>query len=189
MNSLSPLEFDELYRRLDEAEHRLSRGLSDEEQKALLERRAAALAVSYSQAEVASLPVVSFRVATERYAVRVEEAEQVLPIKSLAALAGAPRHVLGAVVARSRIVPVLDLRQMLGFGGRGASDLTAVVAVRCGDEVLGLAAEEVEGRRELPVAELEKPASGPFHYLAPGRLAILDLDRLLGSDADAKAGN
>jgi len=138
----SKLDFQELYRRLDEAERALT------------------------------------RVGGERYAVPIAEVDEVLEIKGLFPLLGAPRQLLGAIVARSRLIPVLDLRQLLGLEGGGMSDLTRVVAVGRGDELFGLAVEEVEGKLELRAEGWQRPLAGPFVHVTADRLAVLDLARL-----------
>lgn len=174
--------FGELYRRLDEAERTLARGmrLSPEERKKLLAERAKALAKTRSQTRSApTLEAVAFRVGGERYALPTERVDEILEIKGLCRLVGAPRHVLGAVLARSRVLPVLDLRQMLGLHGGGVSDLTKVVAVSEGDDLFGLAVEDVDGMRALPLPDGEPPAvEGPFLFVTRDRLAVLDVARL-----------
>jgi purine-binding chemotaxis protein CheW len=95
--------------------------------------------------------------------------------------------VLGALVSRSRVVSVLDLRQVLGLEGGGMADLTRVVVVEAADECFGLAAEEVEGRLELPLAELSPAPPGPFTHLTRERLMVLDLEQF-GEPALARRG-
>jgi purine-binding chemotaxis protein CheW len=173
--------FEELYRRLEEAERTLTRGanLSPEERSKVLAQRAQALAQAREQEKAAeSLEVVAFRVGGERYAVPIGRVDEILEIKGLCPLLGAPRHVLGALVARARIVPVLDLRQLLGLEGGGISDLTKVVAVAEGEELLGLAVEDVEGKMELKKTSEASVASGPFLMVTADRLAVLDVSKL-----------
>ncbi|MFP2934810.1 chemotaxis protein CheW, partial [Pyxidicoccus sp. 3LG] len=130
-----------------------------------------------------TLSVLAFQVGGERYAVRIEHVDHVLEARGLASLPGAPRHVMGALLSRSRIVPVLDLRQLLGLEGGGMSDLGKVVVVEVGEESFGLAAENVEGRKELPKGDLSQPPPGPFLFLTQDRLTVLDLEQLGGPSA------
>lgn len=178
----SRASFEELYRRLEEAERTLARGaqLPAEEKRRILSERAQALSGARAEDRAARglSEVVAFRVGGERYAVPIDEVDEILEIRGLSPLLGAPRHVLGALTARARIVPVLDLRLMLGLEGGGMSDLTKVVAVTVGDELLGLAVEEVEGKLELSRPEGAVSAAGPFLWVCADRLAVLDLARL-----------
>jgi len=181
------INYATLRRQLDEA-HALLQGtqaVSLEKRREVLGARARALAESRNEERQEVLSVLAFQVGGERYAVRIEHVDHVLEARGLASLPGAPRHVLGALVSRSRIVPVLDLRQLLGLEGGGMSDLGKVVVVEVGEESFGLAAEGVEGRKELPSSELSQPPPGPFLFLTPDRLTVLDLE-LLGGPSVAR---
>lgn len=156
---------------------------SPEERRRILEGRARAIASARETAAVATMPVVAFEVGGERYAVPVEEVFQVVDAGALSPLPAAPPWLLGAVVARARIVPVLDLRQLLGLDGGGMCDLAKILVVEHGGEAFGLAAEVVEGKVELPRDRLSAAAEGPFAFLAPDRLAVLDLGKLGASAA------
>ena len=174
------VNFAELYRRLDEARAVLERGqsVSESHRKEVLAARARALAGSRDEVRQELLSVLAFQVGGERYAVPLAAVDHVLEARGMCPLPGAPRHVLGALLSRSRVVAVLDLRQLLGLEGGGMSDLTRVVVVDVGEECFGIAAEAVDGRLELPRAELMRPPPGPFAHLGPQRLTILDLEQL-----------
>jgi purine-binding chemotaxis protein CheW len=175
------LDFAELYRRLDEAEQALTReGQESPKARAqVLASRARALAASRVQDERHALAqLLAFRVGGERYAVAIEAVDEVLEIKGLSPLLGAPRQLLGAIVARARIIPVLDLRHLLGLEGGGMSDLTRVVVVGGAEELFGLAVESIEGKLELGTDAWERPLSGPFLHVTADRLAVLDLAQL-----------
>jgi purine-binding chemotaxis protein CheW len=173
-----PVDFAALQRRLDDAERALAGESGPEARRRVLETRARAVAEARGTARVESVPVLAFRVGGERYAVYVLEVFQVLESRGLAPLPASPPWLLGALVARTRVVPVLDLRLLLGLEGGGLSDLAKVVVVEHGGEVFGIAAEELEGRIEVPREGLAPPATGPFAWIAPDRLALLDLARL-----------
>ncbi|MGC4119202.1 MAG: chemotaxis protein CheW [Myxococcales bacterium] len=181
--------FDELYRRLEEAERTLSKGAerTSEERARVLAERAKALSSAREQEKQSRevMEVVAFRVGGERYGVPIGKVDEILEIRGLCPLMGAPRHVLGALVARSRVLPVLDLRQMLGLEGGGMSDLTKVVALADGEELLGLAVEEVEGKLELPLGQSGSPVAGPFLFVTADRLAVLDLAQLMDPSSAA----
>jgi len=173
-------KFEDLYHRLDEAEQRLTRDaqLDPAAREKILADRTRAVAEARTERGSVGLEVLAFRVGGERYAVPIAQVDEVLEIRGLFPLLGAPRHVLGAVVARSRLVPVLDLRQLLGLEGGGMSDLTKVAVVGQGEELFGLAIEDVEGRLELGDVKAGLSHGGPFQYVGPDRLAVLDLEKL-----------
>ncbi|ATB47041.1 chemotaxis protein CheW [Corallococcus macrosporus] len=186
------MDYAGLKRQLSEAHALLDgrQGVSPEKRREVLSARARALAEARHEERQEVLSVLAFQVGGERYAVRIEHVDHVLEARGISALPGAPRHVLGALVSRSRVVPVLDLRQLLGLEGGGMSDLGKVVVVEAGDseESFGLAAESVEGRKELPKTELSQPPPGPFLFLTPDRLTVLDLEQLGGPSATRPEG-
>lgn len=174
------VDFQALRRRLDEAERALSSGEVDpERRRAILEQRARALAGEREQAADEPESVVAFTVGGERYAVRIEEVSQTLDAEGVYPLLGAPRWLLGAMAARASIVPVLDLRQLLGLEGGGMNDLTRVVVVTHQGDSFGIAAEQVEGRVDAPPAGTAESGTGPFHWVAEDGLALLDLEKLV----------
>lgn len=172
------VDFAALRRRLDEAERALAGDSDPDVRRRVLEARAQAVAGAREAARVETVPVLVFRVGGERYAVDVNEVFQVTEARGLSPLPGSPPWLLGALVARTRVVPVLDLRLLLGLEGGGMSDLSKVVVVEQGGDAFGLAAEELEGRVEVPREGLTAAAAGPFHWIAPDRLALLDLEKL-----------
>jgi len=174
----APVDFAALHRRLDEAEARLSGGQDEAQRAEILAARAAAIARSRDGARAESVPVLVFTVGGERYAIAIEAVGQVLEAKGLWPLPAAPPWLLGAMVARARVVPVLDLRQLLGLEGGGMSDLSRVVVVETEGDAFGLAVESLEGRTEVPRAGLAPAEKGPFAWIAPDRLALLDLVKL-----------
>lgn len=174
------VDFQALRRRLDEAERALSAEQVDpERRRAILEQRARALAGERERAAEESVPVVAFTVGGDRYALRIEEVSQTLDAEGVWPLLGAPRWLLGAVAARASVIPVLDLRQLLGLEGGGVNDLTRVVVVTHQGESFGIAAEQVEGRVDAPVAATAEPGTGPFRWVADDGLALLDLEKLV----------
>lgn len=174
------IDYTALRRKLDEAQAVLegAQVLSPERRREVLAERARALADSRQEERRETMSVLAFRVGGERYAVPIDAVDHVLESRGLCPLPGAPRYVLGALVSRSRVVPVLDLRQVLGLEGGGMSDLTRVVVVEVSEEFFGLAAEEVDGRQELPRADLSHPPPGPFTFLTRNRMMVLDLVQL-----------
>ncbi|NOK17917.1 chemotaxis protein CheW [Corallococcus carmarthensis] len=186
---LLPVDFDELKASLDAAQMLLEGAtvVSAHRRREVLHQRAVALANSRHEVRQEVVTVLAFQVGGERYAVKIDFVDHVLESRGMCSLPGAPRHVLGALLSRSRIVPVLDLRQLLGLEGGGMSDLSKVVVVEVEDEAFGLAAEVVDGRLELPRAELSQPPPGPFLFLTPDRLTVLDLTQL-GNPAAARRG-
>jgi purine-binding chemotaxis protein CheW len=153
-----------------------------ERRRRVLEERARAVAGAREPARHEGDPVLVFRVGGERYAVELGSVSLVVDAAAIGSLAGAPPWLLGAALARSQLVPVLDLRQLLGLQGGGLSDLTRVVVVEHEGEAFGLAAEALEGERFIQRDQVTPATSGPFRWIATDRTALLDLDLLSPRD-------
>lgn len=175
------VDFEALRRDLERVELALAgrEELSEERRTEILRARARLVAGARAMAESDEVEALAFRVGGERYAVPLEELTMVLPSYGVSPLAGAPRWLLGAIAARGRLVPVLDLRQILRLEGGGMSDLGSVVVIESEDDVLGVAVESLEGHVKVPRARLEPgQGQGAFRYVTADRVAVLDPEAL-----------
>jgi purine-binding chemotaxis protein CheW len=150
---------------------------SDTARRRVLLARARSLAAASEDARRVGERVLVFCVGADRYAVPVGAVNLVLDATAVGPLVGTPPWLLGAVQARGRIVPVVDLRELLGAHG-GFSDLTRVIVVDHESEPFGIAAEVIVGEREFDRDDVSPAASGPFRWVASDRTALLDLTRL-----------
>jgi purine-binding chemotaxis protein CheW len=148
----------------------------------ILARRARAVAAVRAPEATDGVEVLAFQVAGERYALALSEVIQVLDARGLAPLPGAPRWLVGAVAARTGVVPVVDLRQRLGLEGGGLADATQIVVVEHEGEAFGIAVERLDGRLTVPRAGLAA-GSGAVRWVTPDRLALLDVARVARADA------
>ena len=85
---------------------------------------------------------VTVLVGDERYALSVEHVEEISELGSVAVLPGAGRAVVGVRNLRGRILPVFDLRRVLGVEGE---EPTKLVVATVGGVTAGLAVTEVDG--------------------------------------------
>lgn len=175
-------DFAALYRRLDEAERALAHGaaVSAERRRAILAARARALGAARDAPAAGGDDVVAFVVAGERFGIPTAAVEQVIDLRELAPLPGAPPELAGMISTRARVVPVLDPRPLLGLAGGGMSDLAQAIVIGGGPAPFALAVERVEGRREL-AAGGSPPVTGPFLRIAADGLALLDVDRVFAA--------
>ncbi len=153
-------------------------GPGDPKRDTILRERARELAQVREIRAARTTSILPFEVGGERYGVEVSAIHHVLDASGVSPLLGAPRGVIGAVVSRTRPVPVLDLRHVLGLEGGGLSDLQRVVVLDDGGDLYGIAVERVSPRTEIPDEQLG-PADGKlFKWVGPGRMAILDPSRI-----------
>ncbi len=172
------VDFQALRQKLDRAEHVLQDGDLGEDRAAILAERAAQVARTREEALTGAMSVLAFRIGGERYAVEVGAVFPVVDAAGLNPLPAMPNWVLGAILARTRVVPVLDLRALLGLEGGGMSDLAKIVVLEDGADLFGIAVEDLEGRLDLEREKLAESSEGPFAWIAPDRLAVLDLTRI-----------
>jgi purine-binding chemotaxis protein CheW len=150
--------------------------------RALLEARARAIAEAREAPRVEGIPVLTFRLGGMALAVEVADVGQVLEARGIWPLPASPSWLLGALVARTRIVPVLDLRPMLGLPAHGTTLLRRVIVLERSGDAYAVAVERLDGRRDVPSAEVAPPGPGPFKWATADGTSVLDLDGLRPPD-------
>jgi purine-binding chemotaxis protein CheW len=156
--------------------------------KQILRARAQALARAPErpQAAGASLELLEFRLAQERYALENRYVAEVCPLKELTPLPCTPPFVLGIVNVRGRILPVLDLKKFFDLPEKGLTDLHRIILVRGDDFELGLLADVIVGVRSIPADSLQSSLptltgirSDYLKGVTAERLVVLDMARIL----------
>lgn len=138
---------------------------------------------------------LSFRVADEAYCVDILRVQEIRSHEQPTRLAGAPAHVRGMLNLRGVIVPVIDLRQILGRDIPNTTDPICIV-MSVGDRTVGAIVDAVCDVVELSAAQI-RPVPGfgetvaTQHLLGIGlvddpdtdnatrTLQMLDIERLL----------
>ena len=142
---------------------------------------------------------VTLGVNGELFAAPVDKVQEILEMRPVARLPQAPANLLGMTDVRGQGIPVLDLRLTLGLPEAEDTENTRIVVLNvsggAGPMTVGLRTDRVFEVTVLDAAELEPPPaiSGNWrgHAVAGiGRrngsfVTVLDLDRLLGSVAEA----
>lgn len=131
---------------------------------------------------------LTFQVGPDRVAVDVRRVREVVPRVRLAPIRGGPDWLAGAFVFRGRVVPVVDLYRLSGFGECPEQLSSRIVLFSVPgadpDTLVGLLAGQVANIRELAVPPDSDP--GPAspslgRAVADGEtiLRVLDPDRFL----------
>ncbi|KRA42171.1 chemotaxis protein CheW [Devosia sp. Root635] len=142
---------------------------------------------------------VTLGVADELFAAPVEKVQEILDMRPIARLPQAPQTLLGMIDVRGQGIPVVDLRLTLGLPPAPDNANTRIIVLAIaghdGELRLGLRADRVFEVTILDEDALDPPpaVSGSWsgHCIAGiGRrngnfVTVLDLERLLGSFADA----
>ena len=133
---------------------------------------------------------VLLRLGASRYAVPMAEVAEVTPVPGVTRVPGAPGWLAGVANWRGRMLPVLDLRPLLGAATVPLATSARLVVLARDDVVAGVVAEAVPGVHDADLADLAPPPPtlGPDARLlvagqtsdAAGPLAVLDAAAVLG---------
>jgi purine-binding chemotaxis protein CheW len=134
----------------------------------------------------ATLELLEFRLARERYAIETRFVQEVYPLREFTPLPCTPPFIRGVVNVRGRIVPVLDLKKFFALPDQGLTDLHRVILLRGQGMEIGLLADIALGVRTVPQGALQ-PSLPTLtgiraEYLkgvTDEPLIVLDADRLL----------
>jgi purine-binding chemotaxis protein CheW len=126
--------------------------------------------------------VLVFELDEQRHALRAVDVEEILPALTVTAMPGAPAGVEGVINLRGRLVPVLDLRQVLRLPSRPITHTDHLIVLRAGARP---SAVRVDRAVELvPVAGGSLP--GGVAQLPGGLVFVHDPREFLSSE-DARA--
>jgi purine-binding chemotaxis protein CheW len=108
---------------------------------------------------------VTFFLADEVLAVRVEDVQEVLHQQPLTPVPLAPGHILGLLNLRGQIMPAVDLRKRLGFPPRAAGKASSLLVVKTAEELLSVVVDDVGDVMELPQPQWKPPPDTlPEHH-------------------------
>lgn len=125
-----------------------------------------------------------------RYAVRATDVAEVLPVPARTRVPGTPGWVAGVANWRGHVLPVVDLRPVLGLPSSPLPTSARVVVIAVDDLELGVLAEAVSGLLDVdddPAAApgalppgAEDLVAGVAHGDPAGPVAVLSTSGLLG---------
>ncbi len=100
---------------------------------------------------------LSFRVASEEYAVSLMDIKEIIKPRETTEIPHAPAFVRGIISLRGTIVPVLDMRLRLGFPPSTDSARERFIIVKKGEGFCGLLVDEVYQVINLDQQPIERP--------------------------------
>ena len=139
--------------------------------------------------DVAATPTLLFRVGTDLYGSQITQAQEVIPLRQMTRIPGAPAFVRGLINMRGTIITVLDLAVRLDQA-RAPSEDGSILLVRHrgGDRVVGIVVDEVMDVRALTsdAGESDRSMAGARSAITRGvamlddvAVVVLDLDVLI----------
>ena len=154
----------------------------------ILHDRARALAKTPEQPALAdaTLELLEFSLAQERYAIESRFVREVCALKDLTPVPCTPPFIPGIVNVRGRILPVLDLKKFFELPDKGITDLHRIILVRGNDVELGVLADAIASVRAVEAARLQPSLptltgirAEYLRGVTADRLVVLDLGRVL----------
>ena len=137
--------------------------------------------------------LVVFDLAAESYGVDISSVREIIRMQDITQVPRTPEFVEGVIDLRGRVIPVVDLRKLFGFGVKDATEDTRIVVVDIGGQDIGVVVDAVNEVLRISANAVEPPSSvittEDSDFLLgivklPTRLIIfLDLERAL-SDID-----
>lgn len=163
--------------------------MTEYEMKILKERaRSLAAERKVENAEISVLDVTVFGIGEDLFAADLWDIKEVWPLSVVTPLPGAPRHILGVINARGRIVALNDLRVLLKIQHASDSRPRHGVVLSSKNMELALAADFLEGVRRIASSDVLPPPSTMdssqkkyVRGVTRDRLVVLDSRVLLNS--------
>jgi len=117
--------------------------LPDDPIRALMDERARALARPPAPAEPAdSLAVITFALATERYAIETRYVQEIVRLRDCTPVPGAPAFVRGVANLRGEVLCLVDLRRLVGLPSTDLNDRSRVVVLGVARADFGVLVDE-----------------------------------------------
>lgn len=151
----------------------------------ILKERAHTLAREAVSAEAAdaSIEVIEFLLAHERYAIASEHVREVCPLEELTPLPCTPAFVFGIVNLRGEILPVIDIKKFFDLPEKGLTNLNKVILLESADMVFGILADAISGVHRISRAGIQ-PSLPTLTGLREDYLLGVTAERVVVLDAE-----
>jgi purine-binding chemotaxis protein CheW len=98
---------------------------------------------------------VTYHLDDEVYGINVMQVQEVLKLTEIAPVPGAKDYVLGIINLRGNVVTVIDTRKRFGLMSKEQDDLSRIIVVEVGDNVVGMLVDSVAEVVYLHQSEIE----------------------------------
>ena len=128
----------------------------------------------------------------EDYGVSIEQVREIRPIESITKVPNAKSHMKGVMNLRGMVVPIMDVKEKLGFNNGALSPKAKILVADVQNKLTGLLIDEIDQVMRIPMKEIETHLSGGLESLEyikgvakiSGRLIVLlDIVKLLECDS------
>ena len=144
-----------------------------------------------SGAEKNSAQFVGFRLSDQQYAFRIEQIQEIVILDNLTRTPQVAACVEGVSNLRGAIIPIVNLRKLMGLEPKRHDSETRTIVVNVGERIMGctvdmvtqvirISSQDVQPPPETVVTAGADYISG-FAKLADQLVILLDIDKLLAS--------
>lgn len=136
---------------------------------------------------------VAFWLDEQLYGFSIDQVREILQMVEITPIPDAPAHVRGAINVRGTVVPILDLRMLLGLQERPFDASTPIVLVEGGERLVGVGVDDVADVLQVSAEQCDA-ASGEYPMMAQvcrldeRMLLVLDPGKLAGGVPDLQDG-
>lgn len=139
--------------------------------------------------------IVVFRLEGQRYALPVDHVQEIQQIVRPTRLPDGSKALLGMIDLRGRVLPLIDLRLLLGLPAEAYDLQTPMIIGRTGEHLVALVVDEVDDVVDLPEGCLQQP-SGIYELadrmlgvcrLGEGLVFVLDMNRVVPEERVVEA--
>ena len=102
---------------------------------------------------------VTFHLDDEIYGINVLQVQEVLPMREIAPVPGAPHFVLCIINLRGNVVTVIDTRMRFGLPSREPEPSSRIMVIEAGDQVAGMLVDSVAEVIEVRESEVDTAPS------------------------------
>lgn len=140
--------------------------------------------------------LVVFEVADESFGIDINAVQEIIRIQQITEVPRAPMHVKGVINLRGKVIPVVDLREKLGFMQGEETKSSRIVVVDIAGTTVGMIVDAVTEVLRIGGEQIEEPSSIIESYEQYLRgigkidnrlILLLDLERVLPEAASMEA--
>ncbi len=129
------------------------------------------------------LELLVFDIGKELWAVNIRHVNEVVKIRSITRVPGAPSYIIGVFNLRGQIVTLVSLSHIIGID-QDTNEVDKAIVIESSDEVLALAIKDVLGVARVDESKLLAPPQDAAEFVSAlfryrDRLvAVLNVDKL-----------
>jgi purine-binding chemotaxis protein CheW len=103
------------------------------------------------------MQIVTFALGNEEYAFPIEEVQEIIRYSKPTELPNVPPYVKGVIHLRNVVLPIIDLRTMLGLPVPPIDEFTKVIVLRLKGKRLGLIVDRIHEVLRIRKSDIQKP--------------------------------